>query len=112
MRALAGVAGVTCLAATAGVAPNHSYFPVLIGPEYPLSRDELYEKLRADGILSRRYFYPLISNMPMYEKLPSAARAHLPVANRIADQVLCLPIYPTLAPDDQARIISIVAGRN
>lgn len=112
VRALAGVAGVTCLAATAGVAPNHSYFPVLIGPEYPLSRDELYEKLRANDILSRRYFYPLISNMPMYEKLPSAARANLPVANRIADQVLCLPIYPTLTPDDQDRIISIVAGRN
>jgi dTDP-4-amino-4,6-dideoxygalactose transaminase len=111
VRDLDGIPGLTCLAATPDVAPNHSYFPILIGPNYRLSRDELYNDLRSDGILSRRYFYPLISNMPMYKKLPSAARENLPVANRIAEEVLCLPIFPTLAEDDQARIIAIVAGR-
>lgn len=111
VRELSGIPGLTCLAATPGFGPNHSYFPVLIGPDYRFSRDELYENLRSSGILSRRYFYPLISNMPMYEKLPSAARENLPVANRIAMQVLCLPIFPNLTEDEQTHIISIVAGQ-
>jgi dTDP-4-amino-4,6-dideoxygalactose transaminase len=110
-RELSGIPGLTCLAATQNFGPNHSYFPVLIGPDYSLSRDEFYESLRSSGILSRRYFYPLISNMPMYANLPSVSQENLPVANRVAKKVLCLPIYPTLSEDDQAHVISIVTER-
>jgi dTDP-4-amino-4,6-dideoxygalactose transaminase len=112
VQALKDVPGITCLASTPGVAPNHSYFPILVGPDYSLTRDGLYEKLRDNAILSRRYFYPLISTMPMYEALASSAPANLPVATRIAEQVLCLPIYPDLAEASQAHIISLVqSGR-
>ena len=79
-------------------------------PEYPLNRDELYQKLRDNGIYARRYFYPLISDFPMYRGLPSAAQSNLPVANKAADQVICLPIYPALDAEDQAKIISIITG--
>ena len=83
----------------------------MVGPEYPLSRDALYEKLREQGIYGRRYFYPLISEFPMYRGLPSARRDHLPETDHlsIADQVICLPIYPDLSLDDQNRIIERVA---
>jgi len=61
--------------------------------------------------VARRYFYPLISDFPMYRGLPSAARAGLPVARQAADQVICLPIYPTLEPENQQRIIDLILQR-
>ncbi len=84
---------------------NHAYFPILVGDDYPLSRDALYDKLKANGINGRRYFYPLISDFPMYRGLPSAQASDLPVAADAAERVICLPIYPALDDTDQARII-------
>ena len=105
------VQGITCFQISTEVTPNYAYFPILVGPNYPLSRDRLYAKLRDHGIYSRRYFYPLISNMPMYRNLPSAAPANLPVATRIAEQVLCLPIYPDLSDTNVRTIISLISSR-
>jgi dTDP-4-amino-4,6-dideoxygalactose transaminase len=85
---------------------NHAYFPIMVEPEYPLSRDALYARLKDHGIHARRYFYPLISDFPMYRGLPSAQRDRLPNAARAADRVLCLPIYPDLSAEDQQRIIA------
>jgi dTDP-4-amino-4,6-dideoxy-D-glucose transaminase len=76
---------------------NYSYFPILINPdEFKHSRDELYEMLKKNLIFTRRYFYPLISQLPSYNELDSASQKNLPVANQIANKVLCLPIYPDL----------------
>lgn len=72
---------------------------------YPLSRDELYQKLKDQGINGRRYFYPLISDFPMYRGLPSSSPSNLPVASSAAQKVLCLPIYPALSDDEQNRVI-------
>ena len=111
LRALRDVPGITCFATTPDVTPNFSYFPILVGPSYPLSRDGLYERLRERGIYSRRYFYPLISTMPMYRHLQSASPANLPVATRVSHQVLCLPIYPALRNGDVEDIIIAIAGQ-
>jgi dTDP-4-amino-4,6-dideoxygalactose transaminase len=111
LRKLHNVAGITCFASQAGVTPNYSYFPILVGSCYPLSRDGLYEKLRENGIFSRRYFYPLISTMPMYRGLPSSAPSNLPVATSIAEQVLCLPIYPDLSGNDVEAVITAISNR-
>lgn len=89
---------------------NYAYFPILVGPEYALQRDELYQRLLEAGIHARRYFYPLISDMPMYRGLPSAAPSNLPNAKEVAVQILCLPIYPDLAENDQQRVIRVVRG--
>lgn len=104
------VQGIHCLPLGHQTVANHSYFPVLVRSDYPLSRDALYQKLKDQGIYARRYFYPLISDFPMYRGLPSAERARLPVAAHAAEQVLCLPIYPALTDDDQARVIEQIAG--
>lgn len=90
---------------------NHSYFPILVETDYPLSRDELYYKLKDSNIFARRYFYPLISEFPMYRGMPSAQRNNLPVANGISEKVLCLPIYPALNDDDLSRIIDALKVR-
>ncbi|CAD6522930.1 dTDP-4-amino-4,6-dideoxy-D-glucose transaminase [Paraburkholderia sabiae] len=87
---------------------NYSYFPLLVRPEFPLNRDELYEELRQHRIAARRYFYPLISEFPMYRGLPSSNAQNLPVATALSRQVLCLPIYPALEQEEQERIIEVI----
>jgi dTDP-4-amino-4,6-dideoxygalactose transaminase len=87
---------------------NFAYFPILVKPEFPVSRDDLYTELRERHIAARRYFFPLISEFPMYRGLPSAGPHNLPVATAISRQVLCLPIFPALADADQERIIETV----
>lgn len=101
---LSGVPGLQALAVDASVTRNHSYFPVMVGDDYPLSRDALYQQLRDQDVLVRRYFYPLITEFPMYRGLPSAEPANLPVASNAARRVLCLPIHPDLADNDVERI--------
>jgi dTDP-4-amino-4,6-dideoxygalactose transaminase len=108
-RLLKGVPGIQCGNASGEQSPNYSYFPILVESDYPMSRDALYQKLRDHNIFTRRYFYPLISNFSMYRGLPSAARDCLPVATRVAEKVLCLPIYPDLVPERVAEIVRIVA---
>lgn len=88
--------------------PNHSYYPIFIGDGFPMSRDAVYARLREHGIYARRYFYPLLSDMPMYRDLPSAAAGHLPNASRISREVLCLPIYPALPDNDVMRVIELI----
>jgi dTDP-4-amino-4,6-dideoxygalactose transaminase len=109
--ALGRVEGITCLPAAAGATPNHSYFPILVDERYGETRDELYERLRGCGIYARRYFYPLISDFPMYRELPSADRANLPVAALASERILCLPIYPTLEPHEQDLIVHAIMAR-
>ncbi|RZL04454.1 MAG: DegT/DnrJ/EryC1/StrS family aminotransferase [Rubrivivax sp.] len=87
---------------------NNSYFPILIGSAYPLSRDALYQKLQESHVFTRRYFYPLISDFPMYRGLPSATPANLPKARKAAEQVLCLPIYPDLSVAEVERITALI----
>lgn len=105
---LAGVQGLHCLQAAGEKAANYAYFPVLVGPGYALDREALYQLLRDNGIHARRYFYPLISDFPMYRGLPSAARSNLPVASKAASDVICLPIYPDLDTADVSRVIEII----
>ncbi len=105
---LSDVAGIRVAGKMARATHNYAYFPILVGSEYPLSRNELYERLKARGVMSRRYFYPLISDFPMYRSLPSAHRGNLPVAHEVAEQVLCLPIYPALELGDVERVIGVI----
>ena len=93
---LAGVKGIRCLHDSGEKVANYSYFPIMVEAGYPISRDDLYQKLKDHGIHPRRYFYPLISDFPMYRGLSSAHRDNLPAATLAAQQVLCLPIYPDL----------------
>ncbi|SOE63440.1 dTDP-4-amino-4,6-dideoxygalactose transaminase [Burkholderia sp. OK233] len=106
---LRDVPGIRCLPKAGEKVANHSYFPILVGPEYPISRDALYQKFRDHDIYARRYFYPLISDFPIYRGLPSARRENLPVAHAAAQQVLCLPIFPALTDNMLDRIVGLIA---
>jgi len=109
---LKDVRGIRCLPDAGECSANYAYFPVLVDADYPLSRDELYQELKRHNIHPRRYFYPLISDFPMYRGLPSAQRDNLPVAARIADQILCLPISTALERGDLERVVGIIRGES
>ncbi len=100
--------GVAVLEMPEDYLPNFSYYPIFVGKKYPIGRDVLYARLQEAGIFGRRYFYPLISDFPMYRDRPSAAKELLPVAQRVANAVICLPIYPELTDEDQQRVIDVV----
>ncbi|HEY6898550.1 MAG TPA: DegT/DnrJ/EryC1/StrS family aminotransferase [Rhodocyclaceae bacterium] len=106
--ALAGVNGIRLLPVPPETQGNASYFPILVCEGYPLGRDALYQKLKDAGIHGRRYFYPLISDMPMYRGLPSANSGHLEHSHWIAERVICLPMYPDLSDADIERIVRII----
>lgn len=105
---LAGVGGIYCLTDAREKVANYAYFPILVRPDHPLGREALYQVLQEKGIYARRYFYPLISDFPMYRGMPSAAHANLPVAKIMAEQVICLPIYPDLQPGQVDFIIDVI----
>jgi len=106
--ALKNIPGIRLLPSRAQDEENYSYFPILIEVEYPLTRDELYSKLREHEVYARRYFYPLVSDFSMYRDLPSANAKNLPVAKQVSEQVLCLPIYPDLSEESLLKIITII----
>lgn len=106
---LGHIKGISCLAMGGSSEANFAYFPILVHEDYPLTRDQLYAHLKRSGINSRRYFYPLISDFPMYRALPSALRANLPIASEAAAKVLCLPIFPALSNHDVERICDLLA---
>jgi dTDP-4-amino-4,6-dideoxygalactose transaminase len=107
-KLLVNVRGVNCLPASDNVTANYAYFPILIDDDYPISRDDLYQKFKDQSIFSRRYFYPLISDFPMYRDMPSAHRDNIPVARGVANKVLCLPIYPDLNFSEQQRVVDVI----
>lgn len=102
------VAGITCICPPDQPGRNSYNFPILVGPEYPLSCEALYTRLKEHQIYARRYFYPLLTQLPMYRDLPSADPTGLPRSIEAAKQVLCLPLYPDLAPEDQDRVIDVI----
>ena len=110
-EALRNVKGIRFFDDMPGVRHNYSYFPIFINAdEYGMTRDELYFKMKEQGILGRRYFYPLISTFSTYRGLPSATPENLPVATRIANEVICLPMHHELSEEDLNRILEQIVG--
>ena len=106
--ALAGVEGLTIPEVPSNVDRNCAYFPILVDEHFPITRDALFQRLRGNNIVARRYFFPLISTFPMYRGLPSAKEDNLPIASRISQQIICLPIYPTLTTNEQDLVCEVI----
>lgn len=104
---LRDVPGITFFEDMPGVRHNYSYFPIFVDAEkYGRTRDQLYFDMKAEDVLGRRYFYPLISDFLTYRGLPSATRENLPVAYRLADTVLCLPMHHALTDEEIERVLN------
>ena len=110
---LKGVEGITYFEDMPGVRHNYSYFPIFVDAEkYGMTRDSLYQKLKDHNILGRRYFYPLISTFSTYRGLDSARPENLPVAHRIAEQVICLPMHHLLTEGDVERVLEVIRDKS
>lgn len=109
---LKDVEGIKCLKDAGEKVANFSYFPILVDDNYLLTRDELYQKLKDHNIFARRYFYPLISEFPMYKNLSSASQYNLPVALDASKRILCLPIFPGLTEEQVFQVVRIITKGN
>ncbi len=106
---LRNVEGIEVWEDIPGVRHNYSYFPIFVDEKkYGMSRDDLYFKMKEQGVLGRRYFYPLISEFSTYRSLPSAAKENLPVAHKMANSVICLPMHHALKEEDIQRILNCI----
>lgn len=106
---LANVEGLTLPPQSEKVISSYQYFPIRINSLFcGTTRDRLVEDLRAFNIFARRYFYPLCSEYSCYRMLPSAQPSYLPIAHRVAKEVMCLPFYGALVEEDVHRICDAV----
>lgn len=104
---LSGVPGIRLAPEQEGVISNYAYFPVVFDG-YRLTRDEVFEKLKEQGIIARKYFYPLTNGFACYRGLPTAGEEKTPVARHIARRVLTLPLFADLSAEDVDRICDII----
>jgi hypothetical protein len=105
-EALRGIDGISFMEDIPDVRHNYSYFPIFVDAgRYGMTRNELYFKMKKQNVLGRRYFYPLISEFSAYRGLESAKPENLPVAHQVAENVICLPMYPELDNTDINRIL-------
>ena len=107
-EALRNVEGIEFWDDLPGVKHNYSYFPIFVHRSYGMTRDELYFKMKEQGVLGRRYFYPLISDFSTYRNLPSATTENLPVATKMANSVICLPMHHALTDEDVERVLTCI----
>lgn len=111
-EALKDIEGIEYWNDLPGVKHNYSYFPIFVDArKYGMTRDELYFKMREQGIWGRRYFYPLISQFSTYRGLDSARPDNLPVATKMANEVICLPMHHELSDEDLDRVITCIMKR-
>lgn len=108
-ESLCDLPGIRFFEDVQGVRHNYSYFPIFVDAEkYGMTRDELYAKLKSHNVIGRRYFYPLISTFGSYSSLPSADPKNLPVATKMAEQVICLPMHHLLNDGNIHKIIELI----
>ena len=109
-EALRNVDGISFWDDMPGVRHNYSYFPIFVDAEkYGMTRDELYMKMKDQGVWGRRYFYPLISEFSTYRGLESSRPENLPNAHMMADTVICLPMHHALTEAEIDKIIMVIS---
>lgn len=104
---LTGIPGIKLCAEQADVQSNYAYFPVVFDG-YKLDRDAVFELLKDNNIIARKYFYPVTNGFTSVKNIPGAGAEKTPVAKRISENVLCLPIFADLTIEDVDRICDII----
>ena len=105
---LSEVQGIKLMTIPPELEYNYSYFPILIKSAFSLTRDELFNKFQEENIFPRKYFYPLITDFSLYKNFKIISKHKTPNARKIADSVICLPLYPDLTEDDVSRVCEVI----
>lgn len=82
-----------------GVTNSYQYYPIIIEDDYPVSRNEIYERFKEQNILTRKYFYPACHDYECYKNDLTVKLSDLSVVNDLKNKVLCLPFYGSLTED-------------
>lgn len=90
------------------VTNSYQYYLIVIEDDYPISRNELYEKFKAKNILTRKYFYPACSDYECYKNDLAVKLADLSVVNDLKHKVLCLPYYGALTNEELNIICEVI----
>lgn len=106
-QALASMRGIELLAASPAQRDAHAYLPLRVKANHACGRDALHAQLKAAGIQARRYFHPLLADLPMYRNVRGAR--DLPVARQVAQEILCLPLFPGMTDADVDRVVNAIA---
>ena len=111
-EALKDIEGIEFWDDLPGVKHNYSYFPIFVDAKrFGMTRDELYFKMKEQGVLGRRYFYPLISEFSTYRELESSRPENLPVATKMANEVICLPMHHALSENEIERVLNCIVEK-
>ena len=102
---LKDITGIQLSKKQVDVESNYAYFPVVFDG-YKMTRDEVFEKLKDNDIIARKYFYPLTNSFECYKDQYDVDET--PVAKYIAERVLTLPLYADLPLEDVDRICEII----
>ncbi len=105
---LDGIPGIKVFEIPGGIRNSYQYFMIRIGSEFGLSRDQVHTELKKFNVITRKYFYPLCSDYSCYRHLPSADPKNLPVAHKVVNEVLCMPLYGALKLDEVEIICEII----
>ncbi|MBU5676673.1 DegT/DnrJ/EryC1/StrS family aminotransferase [Alkaliphilus sp. MSJ-5] len=105
---LTNIKGVKLIKEQKNVKSNYSYFPVVFDG-YKISRDKVYQLLKQNNIIARKYFYPLTNTLDCYKGRFNIEDT--PIAKYIADRVLCLPLYSDLSIEHVDRICNVIKAR-
>lgn len=88
---LKNINGIKIPSVDINVKQNYAYYPVIITEEYPLTRDELFDKLKDNNVFARKYFYPIVNEFNCYKNIYDSNET--PIAKYVSDRVITLPIY-------------------
>jgi len=104
---LSGIKGIELIAKEENVTYNYTYFPIRIHPDhFGASRDEVAAHLEKKNIVARKYFYPLVSDFPEFRIFKTK---NLPVAEEIANQVLCLPLFHDITLEEISFVVDSIS---
>ncbi len=104
---LDGINGIRLNVAQKDIKSNYAYYPVVFDG-YKYTRNEIFEKLKMNGIVARKYFYPLTNSFECYKGDSFYGAEKTPVAKYVSDRVLTLPMYADLSMDDVDKICEII----
>ncbi len=104
---LGNIEGIKLCKKQNDVEPNYAYLPVVFNG-YKKTRDEIFDELKQNNIVARKYFYPLLNELECYKEFSTADVSKTPIAKHLADRVLTLPMYADLALEVVDKICEII----
>ncbi len=103
---LQSIKGIRMMNEKPGIKYNYGYFPIIIDTAITgYTRDQLFEKLKNENIHCKKYFDPLVTDVSI---LNNFKKTPLPIAEKTARNIICLPIHHLLEEEDVARLLRML----